>query len=97
MKKRLKYEKPVALDMGSMSLVHGADCSSGFAASNSCVNVGHKPDDGCGMGDDPDLVPACEPGNTATTNCMSTGSTAGQFCSPGGAASIACFAGSDPG
>lgn len=94
--KRLVYEKPVAVDMGSLAPVHGADCSSGFAATDTCVSTGHKPDSGCGSGNDPDMVAFCEAtGSTATNDCQGDGSAAGSNCmSQGGTATVACLPGS---
>ena len=94
-KKRLVYEKPMAVDMGSLAPVHGADCASGFAATNGCLTTGHKPDDQCISGNDPDLIPYCEAtGATATADCQSNGNYAGSNCmGQGGTASVACIPG----
>lgn len=83
--KRLKYEKPVALDMGAVTPVHGLDCDSGNAA------------DYCPHGNNPALQAYCPGGNTADTSCDNAGSTAGSNCLPAGAAAGQfCFTGSTP-
>lgn len=93
------YEKPVAMDMGSLKPVHGAVCSSGFAAAGACTSTGHRPDEGCGNGNDPDLIPYCNTtGNIATANCNTNGSQAGEGCNrSGSSAGWSCFrTGGDP-
>lgn len=91
-----KYVKPVAMDMGSLKPVHGADCSSGFAAGGVCATTGHRPDDGCGTGNDPDLQPLCEAtGNVATGNCEGSGNATNKICyANGGTAGWGCIAAS---
>ncbi len=56
-KPRLKYEKPISIDMGQVAPILGA-CSTGY---------------------DPNVVPGCTPGATAT------------FCMSGGAALGGCY------
>lgn len=82
-----KYEKPLAMELGSLKPVHGAVCASGNLAS-----------DGCGIGNDPQVIPYCNTtGNIATGNCWAAGNTAGQLCYPGSAPSPGlCVAGSAP-
>jgi len=82
-KLRLKYEKPVSIDMGRVAPIMGLRCSHGGVAT-----------DGCATGAEPETVSACNPtGNGATNNCQ-TGENAGGFCLiQGSSAGMGCFAG----
>jgi hypothetical protein len=83
--KRLKYEKPVALDMGAVTPVHGLACDSGNGA------------DTCPHGNNPALQAYCPGGNIADTSCDASGATAGSNCLPtGGIAGQFCATGSAP-
>ena len=86
MSKKITYEKPMTVGMGALTPVHGATCSSGFAATGACTTVGHRPSSGCGSGDDPDVIPYCNTtGNIATADCTTSGNTAGGNCQVSGA------------
>lgn len=82
-KKRLKYEKPVSIDMGRVAPILGLRCSSGGIAT-----------DGCAPGAEPQTVSACNPtGSGAVNNCQ-TGGSAGGFClGQGSSAGVGCYAG----
>ena len=97
--KKLKYEKPMAMDMGAVSPVHGADCTSGFGASGACIATGHVPTSGCiGLGNNPDVAPVCFPGNVADYACETGNTTTYGRCSNGGGASgSTCTTGSTVG
>lgn len=82
-KPRLKYEKPVSIDMGRVAPILGAKCSDGSGA------------DDCGNGLDNTLVPACKPTGAGATDTCQSGTSAATFCYPTGAgAGWGCFAGS---
>ena len=96
--RKVKYEKPMSLDAGKIVPTYGAECNDGSQAI-----------DGCGFGNNPDLVPACtDTGSIADTNCNNNGASAGDTCSShgesatqncntsGGNASVACQAGTSP-
>lgn len=86
MKKKLTYQKPMTVEMGALTPVHGAVCSSGFAATGACTSVGHRPSSGCGNGDDPNVIPYCNTtGNIATADCTTSGNTANSNCMASGA------------
>lgn len=82
--KKIKYEKPKSLDIGKVASVLGDVCSSGGAPTGP---------PGCGWGNDPEMIAYCPSGAQASSNCLSHGGTAAQFCSVGDAPGIACFAG----
>lgn len=80
-KPKLKYEKPVSIDMGRVSPVLGDTCSSGTGASD------------CSVGFDNTVVPACKVGGGASDTCQN-GNSAATFCYPQGAgAGMGCYAG----
>jgi len=93
--KKLKYEKPQATDAGSLTHVHGAECSTGFEAGDGCNNTGNYAAE-CGFGYNNGVQPICDStGNSAENNCESNGSDAGQNCmSAGLTAAIYCGNGS---
>jgi len=79
--RKLKYEKPLALDVGSVATVHG-DCRDG---SNAAGTV-------CGFGHDVDDQPYCPEGDHASNDCETLGETAAGPCSPtGSSASQGCW------
>jgi len=91
-KPKLKYEKPVSLDLGRIAPVLGDRCSDGSGAED------------CGFGFENTSIPACGPtgagatnwcqtGSSAVNTCYTTGSSAGAGCQPGSSAGF-CFAGS---
>jgi hypothetical protein len=96
--KKLKYEKPVALDMRAVSPVHGADCNSGSLAEGNCGGTGYSATEGCAPGgNDPHLQPTCDSGYTASSSCYGDGGTAAEGCSSdGGDPGWGCFSGSSP-
>ena len=107
MKKKIKYEKPVAMDMGSLTYVHGSPCSSG-GGDSSCQKTGHGATGDCtgngnkpaayqcySVGNDPNVAPVCMSGNTATYNCGTGNVNMSGNCTPGGAAR-GCYAGDAP-
>ena len=56
---KIKYEKPMSLNVGEVASVLGDVCSTGTGAADGCVD-----------GDDPATGPVCQPaGATATYNC----------------------------
>ncbi len=80
-KPKLKYEKPVSIDMGRVSPVLGDTCSRGTGAAD------------CSGGYNNTMVPACKVGEGASDTCQN-GNYAATFCYPQGAgASMGCFAG----
>ena len=82
-KKRLKYEKPVSIDMGRVAPILGDTCSVGNGAAD------------CPAGMNNAMVAVCEPSGSGADNDCRTGSSAGTFCWPTGSnAQVYCFAGS---
>ena len=82
-KKRLKYEKPVSIDMGRVAPILGDTCSVGNGAAD------------CPAGMNNAMVAVCEPSGSGADNDCRTGSSAGTFCWPtGSSAQVYCFAGS---
>jgi hypothetical protein len=80
--KRLKYEKPVSIDMGRVAPILGDTCSVGNGAAD------------CPQGMNNATVAICESGMSADNDCRS-GSSAGTFCWPSGSsAKVYCLAGS---
>ena len=80
--KRLKYEKPVSIDMGRVAPILGDTCSVGNGAAD------------CPQGMNNSTVAICESGMQADNDCRS-GSSAGTFCWPSGSsAKVYCLAGS---
>jgi len=80
-----KYEKPVALDTGSVASVLGNKCSNGGIATSGCVE-----------GNDPHVAPVCQPGLVATYNCTTGSTNTDGNCSSGGTAYGVCGVGSNP-
>ena len=66
--KKLKYEKPVSLDMSEVAPILGDSCSTGNLA------------DTCAIGNDPAIEPYCPQGAVATGNCETFGEDAGKTC-----------------
>lgn len=82
-KPRLKYEKPVSIDMGRVAPILGDTCSVGNGASD------------CPSGMNNAVVAICEPSGSGADNDCRTGSSAGTFCWPTGfSAQVYCFSGS---
>ena len=82
-KKRLKYEKPVSIDMGRVAPILGDTCSVGNGAAD------------CPAGMNNAMVAVCESSGSGADNDCRTGSSAGTFCWPTGSnAQVYCFAGS---
>ena len=82
-KPRLKYEKPVSIDMGRVAPILGDTCSVGDGATD------------CPAGMNNDMVPICQPNGASAANDCRTGSSAGTFCWPvGSSAKVYCQAGS---
>jgi hypothetical protein len=80
-KPRIKYEKPVSIDMGRVAPILGARCSTGNSA------------DDCSIGLDNALQRYCQAGGGASNNCQ-TGSGAHAYCVPtGSSAAGGCFSG----
>jgi hypothetical protein len=80
---RLKYEKPVSIDMGRVAPVLGDTCSVGNGAAD------------CPAGMNNASVPVCSPSGASAANDCRTGSNAGTFCWPSGShARVYCLAGS---
>ena len=81
--KRLKYEKPISIDMGRVAPILGDTCSVGNGASD------------CPAGMNNSSVPVCNPSGLSADNDCRSGSNAGTFCWPSGsAAHVYCLAGS---
>jgi len=81
-KPRLKYEKPVSIDMGRVAPILGDTCS-----------VGNGADD-CPAGMNNASIPICEPSGAGAANDCRTGSSAGTFCWPSGSsAQVYCLSG----
>lgn len=86
---KLRYEKPVAVDMGACGPVHGEACSSGpVATPDVCSNGGAAT--GCApFGTTPHIQPSCAAGNNTLGlgNCTGNGNAAQNWlCLNGGAA-----------
>ena len=82
-KPRLKYEKPVSIDMGRVAPILG-----------SCAPMGSSATD-CGFGHDNSTVPVCSPSGAQATNMCMSGTGATPFCYPGGSAKGgSCYSGS---
>jgi hypothetical protein len=80
--KRLKYEKPVSIDMGRVAPILGDTCSVGDGAAD------------CPQGMNNATVAICESGMSADNDCRS-GSSAGTFCWPSGSSAVVyCLSGS---
>lgn len=82
-KPRLKYEKPVSIDLGRVAPILGDTCSIGNGAAD------------CPAGMNNATVAVCSPAGTGADNDCRTGSSAGTFCWPtGSGAAVYCLAGS---
>jgi len=82
-KPRLKYEKPVSIDMGRVAPILGDTCSVGNGAAD------------CPAGMNNAAVPVCSPSGSSADNDCRTGASAGTFCWPSGSsARVYCLAGS---
>ena len=82
-KPRLKYEKPVSIDMGRVAPILGDTCSVGNGAAD------------CPAGMNNAVVAVCSPAGAGADNDCRTGSSAGTFCWPtGSGALVYCLAGS---
>jgi hypothetical protein len=82
-KPRLKYEKPVSIDMGRVAPILGDTCSVGNGAAD------------CPAGMNNSMVAVCDPSGSGADNDCRTGSSAGTFCWPMGSnAQVYCLAGS---
>ena len=81
--KRLKYEKPVSIDLGRVAPILGDTCSVGNGAAD------------CPAGMNNAMVAVCAPSGSGADNDCRVGSNAGTFCWPtGSGAAIYCLAGS---
>ena len=81
-KPRLKYEKPISIDMGRVAPILGDTCSVGNGATD------------CPSGMNNSSVPVCNPSGLNADNDCRTGSGAGTFCWPMGSnAAVYCLAG----
>lgn len=82
-KKRLKYEKPMSIDLGRVAPILGDTCSVGNGAAD------------CPAGMNNATVAVCSPAGSGADNDCRTGSNAGTFCWPtGSGALVYCLAGS---
>ncbi len=80
---RLKYEKPVSIDMGRVAPILGDTCSVGDGATD------------CPSGMNNAVVAVCDPSGSGADNDCRTGANAGTFCWPtGSGALVYCLAGS---
>ena len=70
-KPRLKYEKPISIDMGRVSPVLGDRCSIGSGASD------------CSYGVDNSQLTGCQAGSVAKQFCWSGGTAGGLACLTG--------------
>ena len=81
--KRLKYEKPMSIDLGRVAPILGDTCSVGNGAAD------------CPAGMNNATVAVCSPAGFSADNDCRTGSSAGTFCWPtGSGALVYCLAGS---
>ncbi len=81
-KPRLKYEKPVSIDMGRVAPILGDTCSVGNGAAD------------CPAGMNNAVVAVCSPAGSSADNDCRTGSSAGTFCWPtGSGAQVYCLTG----
>ena len=82
-KKRLKYEKPISIDMGRVAPILGDTCSVGNGAAD------------CPAGMNNAIVAVCQPSGSSADNDCRTGANAGTFCWPTGTgAHVYCIVGS---
>ena len=81
--KRLKYEKPMSIDLGRVAPILGDTCSVGNGAAD------------CPAGMNNATVAVCSSAGSGADNDCRTGSSAGTFCWPtGSGALVYCLAGS---
>jgi len=81
--KRLKYEKPMSIDLGRVAPILGDTCSVGNGAAD------------CPAGMNNAMVAVCVPSGSGADNDCRVGSSAGTFCWPtGSGAAVHCLAGS---
>lgn len=81
--KRLKYEKPMSIDLGRVAPILGDTCSVGNGAAD------------CPAGMNNATIAVCVPSGSGADNDCRTGSNAGTFCWPtGSGAAVYCLAGS---
>jgi|GEM_PF-2097758 hypothetical protein len=81
--KRLKYEKPMSIDLGRVAPILGDTCSVGNGAAD------------CPAGMNNATVAVCDPSGSGADNDCRTGSNAGTFCWPTGSGAVVyCLAGS---
>jgi len=81
--KRLKYEKPMSIDLGRVAPILGDTCSVGNGAAD------------CPAGMNNAMVAVCVPSGSGADNDCRVGSSAGTFCWPtGSGAAVFCLAGS---
>ena len=84
-KPKLKYEKPVSIDMGRVAPVLGDVCSVGTGAAD------------CPQGNNNTSIPTCFPSGGSASQCE-TGATTSGHCLPGTLAGGWCFpTGATPG
>lgn len=82
-KPRLRYEKPMSIDLGRVAPILGDTCSFGHGAAD------------CPSGMNNAMVPVCAPSGSGADNNCQVGSSAGTFCYPtGSGAAILCLVGS---
>ena len=82
-KPRLKYEKPVSIDLGRVAPILGDTCSVGNGAAD------------CPAGMNNAVVAICSPSGSGADNDCRSGGSAGTYCWPtGSAAQVYCLAGS---
>ena len=80
--KRLKYEKPMSIDLGRVAPILGDTCSVGNGAAD------------CPAGMNNAVVAVCQPAGAGADNDCRTGSNAGTFCWPNGSGALVyCLAG----
>jgi hypothetical protein len=87
MDQKIKYEKPVSVPLGSVAPVTGA---------TDCIG-GSKPSGGCVGGNDPQLAPVCQPGQTASYNCGTGTTNSLGNCRTVGLSASGCSTGGSPG
>ncbi len=81
-KTKLRYEKPVSINMGRVAPVLGDSCSIGEGA------------DDCPQGNDNTVEETCNPSGASATNRCLNGSGAGSNCQDGSSALNGCSIGS---
>lgn len=91
-----KYEKPMSLDAGHVAPILGISCSSGGTATDGCHPGNYAVPGGCIAGTDPNVVPACTPGLSASYNCGVGSSNLLGNCRSLGLVASGCATGNDP-